>query len=290
LHPFSYVAAKSVDEVNSTLAQHGARARCLVGGTDLLVQARAGRFELDAVVDIKPVPEANVLEFADGHLRMGAAVPCCGVYENAEVSQRYPGLIDAASLIGSIQIQSRASMGANLCNSSPSGDTICPLIVHKTECVIASGNGTRTVPAQEFCTGPGRNVLKDGEWLLELRIPVPPAHFGAAYERFIPRNEMDIAVCGAASALALDDSGNIKEARIALAAVGPIPVFAQAASDFLAGKAPTRENFEQAGEIASGAGSPIADMRGTVDQRKHLAKVLTRRTLEKAYERAKGAQ
>ncbi len=290
MHPFNYVAAKSVDEVTSVLAEHGERARCLVGGTDLLVQLRAGRFELDAVVDIKGVPEANVLEFQDGRLRMGSAVPCCLVYENDEISKAYPGVIDAAFIIGGIQIQSRASIGANLCNAAPSGDAICPLIVHDAECVIAGPGGTRTLPAAQFCTGPGKNALARGEWLVEMSIPRPPAGFGAAYERFTPRNEMDIAVVGVASSVVLDRGGNIQSARIALAAVAPTPLLASEAGDSLAGKAPTSENLAAAAEIAAAATSPIADMRGTVEQRRHLTGVLTRRTLEKAVERAQEAR
>ncbi len=197
MHPFDYVAATSVDQVNSILAEHGDRARPLVGGTDLLVQLRGGRFELDVVVDIKGVPEANVLDL-NGSLKMGSAVSCATVYENSSVSAACPGLMDAAELIGGIQIQSRASMAGNLCNSTPSGDTICPMIVHHGQVSIASSSGDRTVAVEDFCTGPGRNVLEPGEWVLDIIFPSPSGSFGAAYERFIPRNEMDIAVAGAA--------------------------------------------------------------------------------------------
>ncbi len=285
MHPFDYVAATSVDQVNSILAEHGDRARPLVGGTDLLVQLRGGRFELDVVVDIKGVPEANVLDL-NGSLKMGSAVSCATVYENSSVSAAFPGLMDAAELIGGIQIQSRASMAGNLCNSTPSGDTICPMIVHGGQVSIASSGGGRTVAVEDFCTGPGRNVLEPGEWVLDITFPSPSGSFGAAYERFIPRNEMDIAVAGAASSLTLDGSGNISEAKVALCAVGPTPVSVDVGS-LLAGKAPTAEAFEAAGELAYDAASPISDMRGTIEQRRHLSGVLTRRTLAKAAERAK---
>lgn len=289
MHPFDYIAATSVDEVTGLLAKHGERARCLVGGTDLLVQLRAGRFDLDVVVDIKSVPEANVLEFDNGNLRMGSAVPCYRVYEDPQVRKAYPGIIDCAELVGGIQIQSRASIGANLCNAAPSGDTICPVIVHNAEAVIAGPNGRRSVPAEDFCTAPGQTVLQRGEWLLELRFPKPPPRFAGAYERFIPRNEMDIAVVGAASAVGLDNAGNVATARVAVAAVAPTPLLVREAGDFLVGKAPTRENFEAAGEIARSKVRPITDMRGTIEQRQHLTKVLTRRTLELAAKRAQEA-
>ncbi len=285
MHPFDYVAATSVDQVNSILAEHGDRARPLVGGTDLLVQLRGGRFELDVVVDIKGVPEANVLNL-NGSLQMGSAVSCATVYENSSVSAAFPGLMDAAELVGGIQIQSRASMAGNLCNSTPSGDTICPMIVHGGQVSIASSGGGRTVAVEDFCTGPGRNVLEPGEWVLDINFPSPSSGFGAAYERFIPRNEMDIAVAGAASSLTLDGSGNISEAKVALCAVGPTPVSVDVGSA-LAGKAPTAEAFEAAGNLAYDAASPISDMRGTIEQRRHLCGVLTRRTLAKAAERAK---
>ena len=285
MHPFDYVAATSVDQVNSILAEHGDRARPMVGGTDLLVQLRGGRFELDVVVDIKDVPEANVLDL-NGSLTVGSAVSLATVYENSAVSAAFPGLMDAAELIGGIQIQSRASLAGNLCNATPSGDTICPMIVHGGQVNIASSSGSRTVPVEGFCTGPGQNALVSGEWVVDITFPAPAGGFGAAYERFIPRNEMDIAVAGAASSVTLDGSGNISEAKVALAAVGPTPISVDV-SAALAGKTPTAENFEAAGNIAYDAASPISDMRGTIEQRRHLCGVLTRRTLAKAAERAK---
>ncbi|MBI4220134.1 MAG: xanthine dehydrogenase family protein subunit M [Chloroflexi bacterium] len=290
MHPFRYVAAKSVGEVTKVLARHGERARCLAGGTDLLAQARAGRFDLDVVVDVKTVPEANVLEM-DGHLRVGAAVPCYRVYENSRVAKAYPGIIDGVSIIGGIQIQSRAGMGGNLCNASPSADTIPGMIVHRCQAVIAGPKGSRTIPVEEFCVAPGRSALQKGEFLLELRFPRSPAGFGAAYERFTPRNEMDIAIAGVASSLTLDSRSNkIKTARIALAAVGPTPILTRKASDFLTGQEATAANFAAAAALAREEAKPITDMRGTVEQRKHLIGVLTRRTLEKALERAKEAR
>ena len=289
MHPFRYVNAKSVDGVVSVLSEHGPRARCIAGGTDVLVQVRGGRFDLDAMVDIKNVPGTMDIR-ADGKgLHMGSATPCYMVYEDPETVAQYPGIIDAATLIGGIQIQSRASFGGNLANASPSADGIGPLIVHNANATIAGPKGTREVAVEDFCTGPGRSVLENGEFLLSLDMPKPPAHFGAAYERFTPRNEMDIAIVGVASSVVLDDSGqNIQSARIALAAVGPTPILAKEAGDSLAGKAATPETIEAAAELARRAASPITDMRGTTEQRVHLVSVLTRRTLNKAIQRARG--
>jgi CO/xanthine dehydrogenase FAD-binding subunit len=288
VHPFSYYPATNITEAISLLGRHGDRARIIAGGTDLLVQLRGDRYELDAVVDVKGISELSTMSM-NGGLSIGAAVPCYRIYEDEAVASTYPGLIDAASLIGGIQIQSRASLGGNLCNAAPSGDGICPLIVHSAAAVLTGVDGTRTVPVEDFCTEPGQTIIRNGEMLVRIDVPRPSARFGAAYQRFIPRNEMDIAVAGVASALQLDPSGQrIESARIALAAVGPTPIFAQAASDALAGQPATVESFQQAGDAAADAASPITDMRGTVEQRRHLVRVLTRRTLILALERAQG--
>lgn len=288
MHPFRYVAAQSVDEVVSVLAEHGDRARPLAGGTDVLVQTRGGRFDLDAIVDIKGVPETTDLRLGANGLAMGAAVPCYQLYESPAIAAAYPGIIDAATLIGGIQIQSRASLGGNLCNATPSADGICPLIVHSAQANIAGPNGRRSVAVEDFCVGPGRTVLAANEFLVSLDLPATAPGFGAAYQRFIPRNEMDIAVAGVASAITLNAAGDtIESARIALAAVGPTPILASAAGDALVGKAPTDEAFAEAAELASAAASPINDMRGDIEFRKTLVRVLTRRTLTTALERAR---
>jgi len=271
------------------MAEKGPKARCLAGGTDILVQLRGGRFQIDRLLDVKNVPELNELSYSpkDG-LTLGAAVPCYRIYEDKTVQKMYPGLVDSASLIGGTQIQGRASVGGNLCNSSPSGDAIPTLIAHGVTCVIAGPKGQRTVPVEEFCTGPGRNVLQPGELLVTLKFPTPTRNSGANYLRFIPRNEMDIAVAGVGVWVQLDAARRkITSARIGLAAVGPTPVFAREAGDFLAGKEASEANIEEAGEIAKKAAKPIDDMRGTVKQRVHLVGVLARRALSKAIDRAK---
>ena len=290
MHPFQYVAAKDVQEVVSLLEQYGDRARCIAGGTDVLVQARGDRFELDAMVDVKALPEVMELSVNGGGLRLGAATPCYRVYQDDKLRTTYAGIVDAASIIGGIQIQSRASLGGNLCNASPSADGIGPLIVHNAVAIIAGPQGTREVPVDKFCIAPGQNAMSRGEFLVRLDVAVPPAHSGSAYQRFIPRNEMDIAVAGVAAAVTLDATGErIELARIALAAVGPTPILAREAGDSLAGKPTTPENIQTAADLAVAAASPIDDMRGTAEQRRHLVDVLTKRMLTKAIERARGS-
>ena len=285
-----FEAPNTLSEAVSILASKGDRARVIAGGTDLLVQLRGGRRSVDVVVDIKGIPELNELSYdSQNGLTLGAAVPCYRIYQDEEIAAAYPGLMDAATLIGGIQIQGRASIGGNLCNSAPSGDSIPPVIVLGGVCNIAGPNGTRQVPSEDFCTGPGRNVLQDNELLVSISIPAPQAHSGANYLRFIPRNEMDIAVAGVGSSVVLDASGeNFVSARIALASVAPIPVLCTDAANSLAGKPVSDEAIQEASDKAIEASSPISDMRGTIRQRRHLVGVLTRRTLNNAVQRARG--
>ncbi len=287
-----YAAPTSLDGATSLLAEHQEKARVLAGGTDLLVLMRVnpGRVHSpDLIVDIKEVPELNEVSYdAEKGLTLGAAVPCYKIYQNDEIAQAYPGLIDAAALIGGIQIQGRASIGGNLCNATPSADSIPALIAHSVTCTIAGPGGTtRQVAAEDFCTGVSQTVLKPDEVLVSLHFPPPPPNFGARYLRFIPRNEMDIAVAGAGVSVVLSN-GNITSARVALASVAPTPLFVREAGEALEGMPATEESVRIASDLARNAAKPISDMRGTIEYRKHLCEVLTRRALLTAIERAKG--
>ena len=282
-----YATPHSVREAVDLLNEADGRARIMAGGTDLLVQLRAGAHDLDLVVDGKGIPELNELSYDPVNgLTIGAAVPCYKIYGNAAVRQAYPGLIDTASLIGGTQIQGRASLGGNLCNASPSADSIPVMIALKGVAHIAGPDGNRDVPIEEFCTFVRQTVLQRGEMLVSLHFPPPVAGSGAHYLRFIPRNEMDIAVAGAGVSVVLDN-GNIKEARVALASVAPTPLFVVAAGEAIAGKPANEDTVRIASAIARDAAKPITDMRGTIEYRTHLCEVLTRRALNKAIERAK---
>ncbi len=268
------------------LAEKGAKARVMAGGTDILVQLRAGRHQVERLVDVKNVPELNQVSYSEGDgLTLGAAVSCCRIYEDETIARLYPALVDSASLIGSVQIQGRASVGGNLCNGSPSADTIPALIALEATCLIIGPKGRRSVPVEEFCTGPGRTLLEEDEVLVAVKFPSPRPNSGAHYLRFIPRNEMDIAVAGVGASVVLDD-GHIRSARIALAAVGPTPIFATEASALLVGKEANEGAIEEAAEAAKGAARPISDMRGTARQRVHLVDILTKRALRTAIRRA----
>jgi carbon-monoxide dehydrogenase medium subunit len=287
---FDYVTAHSVAGVVSWLSRDGNQACILSGGTDLLVQLREGRRRAALLVDIKRVPEVNELSYDPvAGLRLGAAVPCYRIGRNAAIVRAYPGLMDAVSLIGGVQIQGRASVGGNLCNASPAADSSPALIAHKATCIIAGPRGYREVPAEEFCIAPGQTILQRGEFLVWLQVPPPRPGFGGAYLRFTPRNEMDIAVVGAGASVVLDEScTSFVSARIALAAVAPTPLFVPEAGAWLAGRQVSAEAIEEAARIAQAAARPITDMRGTAAQRRHLSAVLTRRALGKAIQRAKG--
>lgn len=288
---FDYLAPRSLAEAYAALG-NGRSSLMLAGGTDVIVQLREGRKRCDQLIDVKHIPELMSYRWtADGALEIGAAVPCAVLYEDAEIARRLPAIVDAAHIIGGIQIQSRASLGGNICNASPAADSSPALMVLGAQLVIGSASGTRTVPLESFFRGPGQNALQPGELLIQIRVPAQPAHSGAFYHRFIPRNEMDIAVASAGARLELDPAGErIVGARVALGAVAATPLLVTAAADALVGQAPTDEAFQKAGEAASAAANPITDMRGSVAQRKHLASVLTVRALKNALNRIREAR
>ncbi|MBY0528309.1 MAG: xanthine dehydrogenase family protein subunit M [Gemmataceae bacterium] len=286
---FDYAAPKTIAEAAALLAEKGDRARILAGGTDIIVQVREGRRDLDLLVDVKSIPEVNELVYDPTQgLRLGASTPCYRIYENATIARAYPGLIDAVSLVGGIQIQSRASVGGNLCNASPAADTIPALIAYEAVCVIAGPQGTRELPVEKFCTAPGRTALGNGEFLVSLKLPPPKPHSGAHYLRFIPRNEMDIAVVGSGVAVTLD-AGKARciAARVALAAVAPTPLLVPEAGAALVDGPVTDALIDKAAALAQAAARPISDMRGEAEYRRHLVGVLTRRALRGAFARAK---
>lgn len=289
MQAFEYVAPTNLADVVSILAEKGERARILAGGTDLIVQMREGRRSPDVIVDIKHVPELNEISF-DPHkgARIGASVPCYRLAEHRHLARTFPGLIEAASLIGGVQIQSRASIGGNLCNASPAADSVPALIASEAVCTLTGPAGSRDLPVEFFCTGPGKTSLEPGELLVGFKLPLPQPHTGTSYLRFIPRNEMDIAVVGVGVSVTLDETlTRCVSARISLAAVAPTPLFVPDASASLVGTALTEADLDKAAGIARAAARPISDMRGDADFRKRLVGVLVKRTLRIATSRAK---
>ena len=289
MNAFDYAAPRSVDEAISLLSAGNGNVGILAGGTDLIAQLKENRRKIDLLLDLKRIPEATALTFNEAGLHIGAATPCAKIYTSDVVERLYPALVDCTELIGSIQIQNRGSMGGNFCNASPAADTPPSVIVQGGACRIVGPSGEREVAAEDFFVGPGQNALRAGELLIAIRIPTPVANSGAFFLRFIPRNEMDIAVANAAAAVVLDeDKATIQSARVSIGAVAPTPLLVAGAGDALAGKATDDEDaIHAACEAARAAANPISDMRGTIEQRVHLSGVLTGRAIRGAIQRAK---
>jgi len=283
---FEYVAPASVDEAVKALASAPA-AKVLAGGTDLIVQMRAGRLSPGAVVDLKRIPGAvGIRRGPDGGFTIGAATSGAAIGEDAALVRAWPGVVEAANLIGSTQVQGRASLGGNLANASPAADSVPALIAARATCLIVGPAGRREAPVEAIQISPGRTSLQPGEFILELRLPPRPRRSADAYLRLIPRTEMDIAVVGAAVSLALDGDGTIAEAHVSLGAVAPTTLLVAGAGEAIIGDRLTEAALERLDAAARAACNPIDDKRGTIDYRTKIAGVLARRSAAIAYARA----
>ncbi|MFN3150031.1 FAD binding domain-containing protein [Bremerella sp.] len=288
MQAFTYHAPRTVAEAVDLLASAGGKSVLLAGGTDILVQLRENLQHADHVIDIKQIEELSKLErTSEGGLYLGAAVTCSQVLESP-LADKFTALRDAAQIIGGWQIQSRATIGGNLCNSSPAADSIPALMALGAEVEFATPSGKQTCPASEFCIGPGKNVMNGQGLLLSMTLPSLGETSGSAYERFIPRYEMDIAVASAGSYVELAEDGTIAKARIALGAVGPKAILAEDVAASLTGKSPSDDVIEEVAREAAKLATPINDMRGTIEFRQQLAYVLVKRTLHTALRRAAG--
>jgi aerobic carbon-monoxide dehydrogenase medium subunit len=283
---FELVTPGSVDDCLRALKGRGSDVQLLAGGTDLLPQLKNGLIKPGTVVDLSGVADLRVLEGdAQRGFRVGAAVTARTLERDPRIRATYPALAESAALVGSIQIRNLATVGGNLCNAAPSADMAPPLVALEAEAVIVSANGRRRVPVAAFFSGVRKTVLAPDELLVELVIPAPGPRSGGAYLRHTPRRELDIAVVGVASQIALSD-GVCAKARIALAAVAPTPVRATAAEQALTGQPLTPQTIVRAADLAVEAARPISDQRGSAEFRRHLVRVLTRRTLMQALARA----
>ena len=275
---FDYHRPSTLSEACEALA--GGGARLLAGGTDLIPQLREGRREAERVVDLKRLAECMSIEVrSDGGLTIGAAAPASLVGRHPLVRERYPALAVSALMIGSHQVQNRASLGGNICNAAPSADAVPPLIVLGAEVEIIGSQGRRTVPLETIFTGPGRTNLAAGELLATIILPAPQPNTASHYIRFTPRREMDIAAAGVAGRIVCDDAGVIVDARIALASVAPTPIRAIAGEQALLGRRLDDAAIEAAAQAAMGEARPISDTRASAEYRRELVLVLTRRVL-----------
>lgn len=281
-----YVAPTSAREAAQALAGGGQTARFLAGGTDLLVQLRAGRLKRGLIVDLKRVAGAIGIREEAGGFVIGAATPGADIGEHQALASAWPGVVEAACLIGSTQIQGRASMAGNLCNASPAADSVPALIAARATCRIVGPSGERTVAVEEIAVGPGRTSLQLGEFVLEIRLPARSPRSADAYLRSIPRTEMDIAVVGAGVNLTLDDAGAISDLRLALGAVGPTVVLVSGAAEALIGSRLDEAALARLDAAARAACTPISDKRGTAEFRTKIAGVLARRAAVIAFARA----
>ncbi|MGD9295165.1 MAG: xanthine dehydrogenase family protein subunit M [Roseobacter sp.] len=283
-----YERPETIADATALLAGAKDGAFVLAGGTDLLVKMQNDDFEANLVVDIKSIDGmCDIVETADG-FTIGATVPCAALSENAALSAAWPGVVEAANLIGSTQIQGRCTMAGNLCNASPAADSVPALVAADAQVLIAGPDGVRSASVIDVPTGPGRTSLQKGEIIQAVVLKKPQPHSGDAYLRFIPRTEMDIAVVGVGVHLVLGDGGAIESARIALGAVGPKVVLAEKAAKEIVGTRLEDSALAAMAAACSAASSPIDDKRGTVDFRKQVAGVLARRAARIAYDRAGG--
>ena len=272
-----YRSPRSVLEAVELLAAHDGTAHVLAGGTDLLVKLRAGMVEPKLVVDLKAIPQLRGIESDARGFRIGAATSCAEIGEHAALGAAWPGVVEALQLIGSTQIQGRATLGGNLCNASPAADSVPALIAAGALCQVAGPGGEREVPVDKVVTGPGRTSLARGEFVLAFRLEKPRPRTGDAYLRLIPRTEMDIAVVGAGVALTLDQAGVCTHARVSLGAVAPTPLLVAEAGRALSGTRAEDTALAAHAAAASAACKPIDDKRGTVAYRVKVAGVLARR-------------
>ena len=281
-----YETPETKEEAVSLLSMADGSGRVLAGGTDLLVQLRSGMIEPDVVVDIKNIAETREIVVENGEFRVGAAVTGAELDEHDALKKAWPGVVEAVELIGSTQIQGRASMGGNLCNASPAADSVPALIAAGAQCHIAGLDGERTLPVEQFCTGPGVTNLKTGEFLVSFTLPARQPGSGDAYLRFIPRTEMDIAVVGVGVNLSIDSDGMCVAARIGLGAVAATALLVTEAADALIGTSLDEAAIESMIAAVRSACRPIDDKRGTIAYRTQVSGVLAGRACRIALQRA----
>lgn len=281
-----YKRPDSLSNILDLLKNNTGNVRILAGGTDLILQIRQRLVSLSAVIDVKNVPELNALDFKeDGTLHIGAAVPLSRIIKFLSTAKKWDLLMQACSVIGSRQIRNRGTIGGNICNAAPSADSAPVLMCLDSQAIIASIRRTRKVNLNEFFSGPGKTVVDPDELLMAIEIPEPPAHSTGFYLHHTLREEMDITVAGAAAlVVSTPDKSKVKEARIALGAVAPVPLRARNAETLLARQTLTQSVIARAAETAAQEASPISDVRASAEYRRELVKIQVQRALQKCSE------
>ena len=284
-----YQAAKSVKEACKFMLAAKGKGYVLAGGTDLLVQMKSGLRSPGVIVDVKKIPEMTAIVEKKGAFTIGAATPAAVIGEHKKLKKAWPGVVEAINLIGSTQVQGRASAGGNLCNASPAADSVPALVAAGCTVTVQGPKGKRTVPVEKFNSGPGKTTLKPGEIVVSLTLPARPKNSSDAYLRLIPRTEMDIAVVGVGVSLSMKGD-TVKDARVGLGAVAPTVLLVDKAAKALIGSKLDDKSLDAAAAACSAACKPIDDKRGTIHYRTKIAGVLLKRAAMIARDRINGIE
>jgi carbon-monoxide dehydrogenase medium subunit len=283
-----YIRPLSIEDAVGQLTGSSGTAAILAGGSDLLVRMKGGFIEPELIVDIKAIDGLSEIRETVEGFSIGAAVPCAVLGENAPLKAAWPGVVEAAKLIGSKQVQGRCTIVGNLCNASPAADSVPALVAAGAKALVVGPGGKRTIPVEAVPTGPGKTSLAKGEIIEAILLDGRAPRSGDAYLRFIPRTEMDIAVVSAGVNLTLDEHGVVKAARVALGAVAATVLLVEEAAEVLIGSKLDEATLERLAKVCSGACRPIDDKRGTIEFRRKVAGVLAKRAAATAYARAGG--
>ena len=284
-----YHSPASFAEASALAANATGITRFLAGGTDVLVQLRSELVTPDTLIDIKKIDGvSDIISNADGSWTIGVAATGAEMSEHSELGRDWPGVVEAMDLIGSTQVQGRATLAGNLCNASPAADSVPAMVAANAVARVVGKSGTRDVPVADIPAGPGKITLAKDEFITSIFLPARGEHAADAYLRFIPRTEMDIAVVGCGVSLTLNAEGTCTDARVALGAVAPTVIVVDAAAKALIGSKLDGPALEALASACSEAATPISDKRGTIEFRKHVSGVLAQRAAKIAYKRAGG--
>ncbi len=286
LSTFDYYAPETIDAACKLAAELGDGTMFMAGGTDLLIKIKRKMIDPKAVIDIKNIKGLDEISFDEEKgLTLGSTVTLTAIENNPVIKEKYPAIADAAGATANVQIRNMASVSGNLCNAAPSAENAPVLMAMGAQVSLVSTEGTRAVPLDEFFTGPGQTVLKQGEILTSITVPVPPKGSGTSYQHISARGKVDISAVGVGAMLTMN--GDIcEDARIFLGAVAPTPIMAESAQNVLKGKKITEELLQTAGLEASKEAKPITDMRATAEYRTLMVAVLTGRAIGESIKRA----
>jgi len=285
-----YFEPKSIGDALSVLAKHGAAAKVIAGGTDVMVDVKF-KEEPGALVNIKKIGGLSGISESGGAIHIGSLTTIREIETNALIREKLPVLWEAAHQFASLQIRNTATIGGNICRASPSGETLSPLLVLDAKAVMAFSNGEQMQPFSAFFQGPGKSLVGSNGLLTEIEIPIPPASSKAVYLKHAVRGAMDIAMVGVA-VMVTPDSGknNLQDVRIGLGAVAPTPLRAGKTEALLRGKTPSTALLKEAGAMSASEASPISDQRSSAENRRWIVEALTKRGLAQTWKAATGKE